>query len=138
MLRSMRRVAFFLLIGISLAGIGLPQRLGPNPVEITWISISNNVYQIGPLRLRPDGYIPRIPQSECYGGGGGLAYTRKAYRPDVEGVMRVMNAIGGASKIQILLSGHSHFDHSFDTATWSGLTGARIIGPKTTCLQVEA
>jgi hypothetical protein len=134
----MRRAALLLLIGISVVGIALPQRLGPDHVDITWMSISNMFYEIGPLGVIIDGYITRIPQSEFYGGGGGLAYTRKAYRPDVNGVTRVMNALGGASKIQILLSGHSHFDHSFDIATWSRLTGARIIGPKTTCLQVEA
>jgi hypothetical protein len=38
----------------------------------------------------------------------------------------------------LLLTGHSHFDHSFDTAAWSRLTGAPIVGSKTTCLQVGA
>ena len=47
-------------------------------------------------------------------------------------------AIGGPSRIALLLTGHSHFDHSFDTATWSKLTNAPIIGPKTTCLQAQA
>ena len=67
-----------------------------------------------------------------------LPFTRRPHTPDVAGVTRVLNALGGPAKIQMLLSGHSHFDHSFDTATWSRLTGARIIGPKTTCLQAEA
>src|SRR5262245_51637386 len=134
----MRRAALLLLIGFSLTRVGLPQRFRPDHVDITWMSISNMYYEIGPLGLVTDGYITRIPQSEFYGGGGGLAYTRKPYSSDVEGVTRVMNALGGASNIQILLSGHSHFDHSFDIATWSRLSGARIFGPKTTCLQVEA
>jgi hypothetical protein len=102
------------------------------------MSISNMFYEIGSLGVVTDGYITRIPQSEFYGGGGGLANTRTAYRPDAEGVARVIDTIGGASKINIFLSGHSHFDHSFDTATWSRATGARIIGPKTTCFQTEA
>jgi hypothetical protein len=42
------------------------------------------------------------------------------------------------TKVNLLLTGHSHWDHSFDTATWSKLTGARIIGSKTTCLQARA
>ena len=133
----MRRAAL-LLIGVFLAGTALPKQAGPEHVDITWMSISNVFYEIGSLGILTDGYITRIPQSAFYGGGGGLAYTRASFRPDAESITRVMNAIGGASKIQILLSGHSHFDHSFDTATWSRLTGARIIGPKTTCLQVEA
>ena len=133
----MRRIAI-LLIGIFLAGSAMPGQAGPGHVDMTWMSISNIFFEIGSLGLVTDGYITRIPQSDFYGGGGGLAFTRSAHRPDVEGVTRVMNAIGGAAKIQMLLSGHSHFDHSFDTATWSRLTGARIIGPKTTCLQAEA
>ena len=135
---SLRHPALFLLVGISLTGILLPQQLGPDHVDITWMSISNMFYEIGPLGIVADGYITRIPQSEFYGGGGGLAFTRRPHTPDVAGVTRVLNALGGPAKIQMLLSGHSHFDHSFDTATWSRLTGARIIGPKTTCLQAEA
>src|SRR5688572_30842760 len=104
----MRRAAL-LLIGVFLTA--LPEQAGPDHVDITWMSISNIFYEIGSLGLLTDGYITRIPQSNFYGGGGGLAYTRSAYRPDVESVTRVMNAIGGALKTQILLSGHSHFDH---------------------------
>lgn len=135
----MRPVTLLLLTGVLLLSQpASPQRRGPDHVDITWMSISNMFYEIGTLGVITDGYITRIPQSEFYGGGGGLAYTRNPYHPDVEGVRRVMNALGGASKIQILINGHSHFDHSFDIGTWSRLAGARIIGPKTTCLQVEA
>ena len=51
---------------------------------------------------------------------------------------RVFKALGGPSSVNVLLTGHNHFDHSFDTATWSTLTGARIIGSKTTCFQALA
>ena len=111
---------------------------GPSFVDITWFSISNMYYEIGPLRIITDGYITRIPQSAFFGGGGGLANTHQPFKPDVDGVTRVMNALGGRSNVNLLLTGHSHFDHSFDTATWSNLTGARIIGSKTTCLQARA
>ena len=102
------------------------------------MSISNMYYEIGPLRVMTDGYFTRIPQSAFFGGGGGLANTRQPYKPDVAAVTRVMKAIGGPASVNLLLTGHSHFDHSFDTATWSALTGARIIGSKTTCLQAQA
>lgn len=102
------------------------------------MSISNVYYEVGSLGVLTDGYITRIPQSEFFGGGGGLAQTRSAHRPDEDAVGRVLSALGGASRIQLLLTGHSHFDHSFDTATWSRLTGAKIIGSRTTCLQAEA
>jgi hypothetical protein len=111
---------------------------GPSSVDITWMSISNMYYEIGPLKILTDGYITRIPQDEFYAGGGGLAKTHKPYKPDAEAVARVLNALGGKSRIDLLLTGHSHFDHSFDTAVWSRLTGARIIRSKTTCLQTLA
>ena len=112
--------------------------VGPSYVDITWMSIANIYYELGSTGILTDGYITRIPLSNFYGGGGGLAKTRKASVPDAAAVTRVLTAIGGPSKVNLLLTGHSHFDHSFDTATWSKLTGAPIIGPKTTCFQAIA
>ena len=110
----------------------------PSYVDITWMSIANMYYEIGNIGILTDGYFTRIPQDAFYGGGGGLAHTRMAYKPDVDAVTRVLEALGGKQRFNLLLTGHSHFDHSFDTATWSRLTGARIIGSKTTCFQAIA
>ena len=110
----------------------------PAFVDITWMSISNMYYQVGPLKIITDGYFTRIPESTFFGGGGGLASSKSAFAPDIPAITRVMNALGGPSQVNLLLTGHSHFDHSFDTAAWSRLTGARIIGSKTTCLQAQA
>ncbi len=111
---------------------------GPSYVDMTWMSISNIYYELGALRILTDGYITRLPQSAFFGGGGGLATTRQAFKPDVDAVKRVLGALGGPASVNLLLTGHSHFDHSFDTATWSQLTGARIVGSKTTCFQAMA
>jgi L-ascorbate metabolism protein UlaG (beta-lactamase superfamily) len=111
---------------------------GPPFVDITWMSISNMYYELGPLAVMTDGYITRLPEDAFFGGGGGYAQTRRPFTPDVAAVTRVMNALGGPTRVNLLLTGHSHWDHSFDTAAWSTLTGARIIGSKTTCLQVQA
>ncbi len=116
----------------------LASAAAPSHVDITWMSITNIYYELGPLGILTDGYFTRIPESEFYGGGGGLAKTHHAYRPDVATITRVMKALGGPRKVTLLFTGHSHFDHSFDTATWSRLTGAPIIGSKTTCLQAMA
>lgn len=110
----------------------------PDAVDLTWMSISNMYYEIGPLKILTDGYITRLPQDAFYGGGGGLAKTRQPFKPDLPAITRVFDAIGGKGSIDLLLTGHSHFDHSFDTAAWSTLSGARIIGSKTTCLQAVA
>jgi L-ascorbate metabolism protein UlaG (beta-lactamase superfamily) len=102
------------------------------------MSISNMYYEIGSLNIVTDGYITRLPQDAFFGGGGGYAQTRRLFRPDVAAVTRVMHALSRPTRVNLLLTGHSHWDHSFDTATWSTLTGAPIIGSKTTCLQAQA
>ena len=109
----------------------------PGFVDITWMSISNMYYELGTLNVVTDGYITRLPQEAFFGGGGGYAQTRRPFKPDVAAVTSVMNALL-PTKVNLLLTGHSHWDQSFDTATWSKLTGARIIGSKTTCLQAQA
>jgi L-ascorbate metabolism protein UlaG (beta-lactamase superfamily) len=110
----------------------------PSHVDITWMSIANVYYELGSFRVLTDGYITRLPQSAFFGGGGDLGETRRPFTPDVNAVTRVFTALGGRSSVNVLLTGHSHFDHSFDTPTWSKLTGARIIGSKTTCFQAMA
>lgn len=125
-------------IGAASQRIGQNAAVGPAYVDITWMSMANVYYELGSLRVLTDGYISRLPQGDFYGGGGGLARTRRPHKPDVDAVRHVLDAIGGPSKVDVLLTGHSHFDHSFDTATWSRLTGARIIGSKSTCFQAMA
>ncbi len=102
------------------------------------MSVSNVYYEIGATGVLTDGYISRVPRSAFFGGGGGLAQTRVPFMPDTAAVRRVLDAIGGPTRVRLLLTGHSHFDHSLDTPTWSTLTGARIIGSRTTCFQAQA
>jgi L-ascorbate metabolism protein UlaG (beta-lactamase superfamily) len=121
-----------------IAPLAVLSAAGPAFVDITWMSISNMYYELGSLNIVTDGYITRLPQDGFFGGGGGYAQTRRPFKPDVAAVTRVMNALGQPTRVNLLLTGHSHWDHSFDTATWSKLTGARIIGSRTTCLQAQA
>jgi hypothetical protein len=114
------------------------QAAGPSHVDLTWMSIANVYFELGSLRILADGYFTRLPQRAFFGGGGGLGQTREPFVPDVKAVTRVFDVLGGRSSVNVLLTGHSHFDHSFDTPTWSRLTGARIIGSKTTCFQAMA
>ncbi len=132
MLRWVAAVAFAAAMALPVAAAG------PASVDITWMSITNIYYDFGDTGVLTDGYISRVPAQEFFGGGGGLAQTHTPQKPDEHAVARVLSALGGPSKVQLLLTGHSHFDHSFDTATWSRLTNAPIIGSRTTCLQAEA
>ena len=111
---------------------------GPSFVDITWMSMANVHYQMGEVGVVTDGYFTRIPRDNFYGDGGGLERTHRPSLPDVDAVARVLAALGGATRINLLLTGHSHWDHSFDIGTWSRLTGAPIYGSQTTCYQAMA
>jgi hypothetical protein len=134
MYRSLQKVSFWLVAFAA----GSWAHAAPDHVDITWLSIANMHFELGRQRILADGYITRLPEELFHGGGGGLAKTRRAMTSDTVAVREVFDAIGGKSAIKLLLTGHSHFDHSFDTATWAKLSGARIIGSPTTCLQVRA
>ena len=122
-------------VGIALAPMAA---VGPASVDITWMSMANLHYQIGSVGVVTDGYITRIPQDVFYGGPSGLANTREPYQANRDGVARVLAALGGPTAVNWLLTGHSHWDHSFDTATWATLTGASVVGSVTTCFQLVA
>jgi hypothetical protein len=135
--RAVRVLLSALVIGL-LPAVLPAQGAGPAFVDLSWLSISNLYQRIGNLGVLIDGYITRIPESEFFGGGGGLANTRRPWKPDVPEISRVLTALGGPTSVNLLLTGHSHFDHSFDTGTWAALTGAHVIGSRTTCLQAQA
>jgi len=115
-----------------------PPRYGPAFVDLTWMSIANIYYEMGSLGVLTDGYITRIPAGNFFGGSQGLAFTHSRSVPDRAAVKQVLDSLGGGARVNLLLTGHSHFDHSFDTATWSSLTNAPIIGSRTTCFQTVA
>ena len=115
-------------------------KVAPTEVRMTWFGVSNWTFKIGDLNIMMDGYMSRIPQDYFSGGGGGLAFTKAAWpidRASVDKVNGVLSSSTG-SPINLLLTGHSHFDHSFDTPYWAQLTKAPIVGSKTTCFQVQA
>ena len=133
-----RRLIIACVLWASSAAGALAAGVGPDHVSITWLSVTNIYYELGSLHILTDGYITRIPKEEFYGGGGGYALTRHPHTPDVAAVTRVLEALGGPQAVDLLLTGHSHWDHSFDTATWSRLSGAPVIGSRTTCLEAAA
>src|SRR5688500_16926731 len=100
-------------------------------VDVSWLSVTNLHLRVGSLGILVDGYITRLPSSTFVASD--LLRTRLSSRPDSAMVARVLSAIGGPGAVNVVLSGHSHFDHSFDTAVWSKLTRARIYGPRSTC-----
>jgi hypothetical protein len=135
-----KRVAQGTALAVLALGAGALSRHAAKPtyVDITWMSVTNMYYEVGDQRILTDGYITRLPKDAFFGGGSGAAQTNRRFTPDTASVKRLLAALGGPSSVNLLLTGHSHFDHSFDTGLWSALTGAKVIGSRTTCFQVEA
>jgi L-ascorbate metabolism protein UlaG (beta-lactamase superfamily) len=133
-----------LLSGLLALTIGLPaaaqksddgeQSLDTPRVHLTWMSIANWLFELNDVRILMDGYFTRVPAPPFFfGGGGGLAFTEAAFPIDVPMVLKVREAIG--DPIHWVYTGHSHFDHSWDSPLWAALTGAQLIGSRSTCLQ---
>jgi len=111
-------------------------------VELTWMSIANWEMKIGEKRIWMDAYFTRLPQASFYPPPGlpndMYAYTKIAYGIDVAAVTRVRDAVLGSDKLDYLLVGHSHWDHSWDSPTWAKMTGAQMIGGASSCMQAAA
>ena len=75
---------------------------GPSFVDISWMSMANLHYQIGSTGIITDGYITRIPQEAFFSGPSGLAQTRAPYRSNVDAVRRVLDAVGGVERVNLL------------------------------------
>ena len=124
------------------AAFAAPGRAAPPSIEMTWMSIANWHFKIGDKQIVMDGYISRLPENlfipspvfpkDMY------TYTKAPYGVDLPAITKVRDALVGRDKLDLLLVGHSHWDHSWDTPAWSTLTGAPMLGSLTTCLQASA
>lgn len=111
-------------------------------VELTWMSIANWDMKINGKRVMMDAYISRVPESffvkapqfanDLY------AFTKAPALVDMDSIRKVREAELGVDKLDYMLVGHSHFDHSWDSPAWSRLTGAPMIGGVSSCLQASA
>src|ERR671932_1329953 len=125
-----------------LIGAGPPATIAaaqpaPAQAQFTWMSIANWLFEVGNTRVVINGYISRIQESDWAGQGTlGADYANGPMKPEAENVQRVIDAIG--NRVDYILTGHSHFDHSWDTGVWAKATGAHVIGSKSPCLQLMA
>jgi hypothetical protein len=135
----MRSKLLIALLGSLLAAPALAQ---PAPIELTWMSIANWDIKIGAKRIMMDGYFTRLPNSLFVAPpsfpNDMYAYTKAAASVDMDSIRKVKDAELGPAKLDLLLVGHSHWDHSWDSPAWAKLTGAPILGGQSTCLQAIA
>lgn len=108
-------------------------------MRFTYMARSNFLIEVGDIRILLDGYLTRLPETVFVGGSKGeLEFTTGPQKSDVSAVQKVVDAIGAANTLDYVISSHSHFDHTFDLATWTKLTGAQVIGGQSTCFQAFA
>jgi len=124
------------------AAFSTPVYAAPPTVEMTWMSIANWYFKIGDRRIVMDGYITRVPESLFIASPvfpkDMYTYTKGPAGVDLPAITKVRDAMLGGERLDLLLVGHSHWDHSWDTPAWSRLTGAPMIGGLSTCLQANA
>ncbi len=139
-MRPMRLLVALALLGS--APLPAAAAAGPHEVELTWMSIANWYFKLGDLRIVMDGYITRVPSSVFVAStthpADIFAFTSRSWPADVNAVLRVRDALSAGGRVDYLLAGHSHFDHTYDTAVWAHATGAPIIGGISTCYQAMA
>jgi hypothetical protein len=124
------------------ATVAAPVLAAPPSVEMTWMSIANWYFRIGDTRIVMDGYITRVPESlftpspvfpkDMY------TFTKGPYGVDTAAIAKVRDAMLGTDRVDLLLAGHAHWDHSWDTPAWSRMTGAPMLGSLSACLQAQA
>jgi hypothetical protein len=139
----MNRRISALAFAVLAAAFAAPAALAQTPrVELTWMSIANWDLKIGDKRIWMDAYFTRLPQASFYPPPGIpndlYAYTRAPQGVDMESIRKVRDAALGGDKLDLLLVGHSHWDHSWDSPAWARLTGAPMIGGASSCLQALA
>lgn len=112
---------------------------GQAGIDLVWASMANWLLRVGGVEILMDGYFTRLPESLFVPGPTGpLDLTTHPVKPDVDMVRYVHARLGPYRNLDYVLTGHSHFDHSLDSAVWMDLTRARLIGPRTTAYQAIA
>ncbi|RZL55671.1 MAG: hypothetical protein EOP70_09290 [Variovorax sp.] len=138
----MKRTLVNWLATASFAVISSAATAAPPTVEMTWMSIANWYFKIGDQRIVMDGYVSRLPEnlfspSPTYANDL-YAYTKGPANVDIASITKVRDAMLGDARLDLLLVGHSHWDHSWDTPAWATLTGAPMIGGVSSCMQASA
>ena len=124
------------------AACATPASAAPPTVEMTWMSIANWYFKIGDKRIVMDGYVTRVPESLFIASSvfpkDMYTFTKGPYGVDTAAIGKVKSAMLGSDKVDLLLAGHAHWDHSWDTPAWARMTGAPMIGSLSACLQANA
>lgn len=116
-------MALLMMTGLGCSGSGdSGNQAAAAEVELTWLGVTHWLVQYRGRTILLDAYLSR-PEP-------GLT------TPTEEGLDRMQRVLdaAGADSIDLILVGHSHFDHAVDCGAVAMRTGAQVIGTETTCL----
>jgi L-ascorbate metabolism protein UlaG (beta-lactamase superfamily) len=121
-----RRAAALLLALALLASLSAPAPAGAEGVRVRWLGVAGFAIESGPDTLLHDPYLSRP---------GLLRTIFRRYAPDPR-VLEPLLAPGGRApelgRGDLVLIGHSHFDHLGDAPWIAERTGATLVGSGTT------
>lgn len=116
------------LVGTT-AGSAQSATPAPRNVRMTWFGITNWHYQIGNLGIMLDGAVSFRSSSTTIG-------VRQEINKQL--VDRVHDALTKPGRIDVMLLGHRHADHSLDSPYWALKTRARFFAPAEACADAVA
>ena len=134
----LRGVVVIVLLTLSLSTSPRPAAQASPRVRLTWVAVTTWLLEIGDTRLLLDAYFTRPSQPLFLPNSGG-AYTfepKPSDRATVETMLAALNI--RPNSLDYILSGHSHYDHALDVPLVAEITGAKVVGPQSTCLQMQA
>lgn len=101
--------------------------------SLTWIAVTTWLIETNGQRILVDGYLTR---PEPFANPGDAAGSFRPLNSDAKTVEAVISAVThGDNRIDYILVGHTHYDHSLDVPLIAQRTGATIIGSPSACFQ---
>ncbi len=99
---------------------------GEPQVSLTWLGVTHWLVEYQDTAILLDAYVSRP-------GPGVTGPTEEG----LDLMQRVLDA-AGVEALDLILVGHSHFDHAVDCGAVALRTGAQVVGTETTCLIAQA
>lgn len=120
------------LLGLMCLGVGCSGNGGASgsvqvtEAELTFLGVTQWLLRYGETTVFLDAYFSRPVDRVSGSTDEGLDLMQ-----------RVLDE-AGVESVDFILVGHSHFDHAIDAGSVAMLTGAQVIGSKTTCFVAQS
>jgi hypothetical protein len=100
--RFLRAVLLSAALSFCAIAPGQARTGAPGHIVLTWMSVTNWLFEVGDTRIVTDGYITRIPPASF---SGPSFATGVPSQPDELAIRRVLDALGESGHIDFILTG---------------------------------